>query len=299
MIGALWRWIRSQAGSLGLSVGLHVLLGALLVIGASFHGASPTEAPGRGEEHQPIKAVVVNSSDYEAAENSIKKAQEAKEAHASRLKAQAEQAEKARKEAEQQRAKAEHELAQLKQQKQSTASDVASQQAKLQNQSQQLQQLKDQADQMAKERKQYQSKIAELKKQAEQAQKAQAEEKARLAKAKKAAEEARKAQVQEQMQAEEEQQVKKARGNWEAAIVRKVSASWIRPPDTPQGLDCFVRITQLPSGEVVSAKMEQCNGNAVVVQSILTAVHKASPLPTPADPRAFSRIITFEFTPDQ
>jgi colicin import membrane protein len=292
VIGAAWRWIRSQPLALGLSVLLHVVIGALLIMGSSLHGASPQDMPGRGSEHQPIQAVVVNSADYEAAENSIKKAQAAKEAHASKLKAEAEQAQKARE-------KAEHELAQLKQQRQSTASDVASQQKKLQDQSKQLQQLKDQASKMAQERKAYQDRIAKLKAQAEQAQKAQAEEKARLDKAKKAAEAARKAQVQAQMQAEQEQAIKKARGNWVAAISRKVIANWIRPPSAQPGVDCFVKITQLPSGQVVSAKMEQCNGDSVVKQSIITAVLKASPLPTPEDPQAFSRQITFEFTPDQ
>ena len=288
----MWKWVRSQPLSLGLSVLLHVIIGALLILGTSLHGANIHDMPGRGNEHQPIQAVVVNASDYKAAEDSIKKARQAKEAHASELKRQAEQAEKARR-------KAEQELAQLKKQRQSTATDVASQQKKLQDQSQQLQNLKAQADKMAQERKDYQDKIAKLKAQAEQAQKAQAEEKARLEKAKKAAEAARKAQVQAQAQAEQEAAIKKARGNWEAAIIRKVSSNWIRPPNTPQGLDCYVNITLLPSGDVVSAKMGQCNGNSVVVQSILTAVRKASPLPTPEDPQAFSRQITFEFVPGQ
>jgi len=292
VIGAAWQWIRSQPLSVGLSVLLHVVIGALLIMGTSLHGANPHDMPGRGNEHQPIQAVVVNSTDYEAAEDSIKKAQQDKEAHASKLKAEAEQAQKARE-------KAERELTQLKKQRQSTASDVANQQKQLKDQSQQLQQLKDQALKMAQERKAYQDKIAKLKAQAEQAQKAQAAEKARLEKAKKEAEAARKAQVQAQMQAEQEAAIKKARGNWVAAIIHKVSSNWIRPPDTPQGLDCNVHITLLPSGDVVAAKMGQCNGSSVVVQSIITAVNKASPLPTPEDPQAFSRQITFEFVPGQ
>ena len=292
MIGAAWKWVRSQPLALGLSVLLHVVIGALLILGTSLHGANIHDMPGRGNEHQPIQAVVVNAADYKAAEDSLKKAQEARDAHASHLKAEAEQAEKARR-------KAERELAQLKKQRQSTASDVASQQKKLQDQSQQLQNLKAQADKMAQERKAYQDKIAKLKAQAEQAQKAQAAEKARLEKAKKAAEAARKAQVQAQAQAEQEQEIKKARGSWVAAIIRKVSSNWIRPPNTPQGLDCYVNITLLPSGDVVGAKMGQCNGNSVVIQSIITAVNKASPLPTPEDPQAFSRQLTFEFVPGQ
>jgi len=292
VIGSLLQWIRSQPMFLGLSVLLHVVIAALLILGTSLHGANPQDAPGRGNEHNPIQAVTVNESDYQAAEASIKKAQDAKEAHASQLKAEAENAEKAR-------AKAEHELAQLKQQKQSTASDVQNTQKQLASQSQQLQQLKDQADKMARQRKEYEQKIAQLKAEADKAKKAQADEKARLAKAQAAAEAARKSQVQAQMQAEQEAQMKKDRGNWEAAIMQRVTQNWIRPPNTPQGLDCSVQITQLPSGQVVNAVMKQCNGNSVVQQSILTAVRKASPLPTPDNPDVFSRTITFEFVPNQ
>ena len=289
---AVLHWIRGQGWPLGLAVVLHAAIAGLLVLGTSIHGANPQDAPGRGSEHQPIQAVVVKSSDYEAAESSIKKAQAAKEAHASQLKAEAERAKK-------QRAQAEHELAQLKQQKQSTASDVASTQKQLQSQSQELQQLKNQAAKVAQQRKEYEAKIARLKAEADKAQKAQAEEKAKLAKARAAAEAARKSQVQQQMQAEQEAQLKKDRGNWVAAITQRVTQSWIRPPNTPDGLDCYVKITQLPSGQVVNAVMEQCNGNSVIQQSILTAVRKASPLPTPDNPDVFLRQITFEFNPDQ
>jgi len=292
MIGAALDRIREQAGPLSLAVVLHVVLGGLLVLGTAIHGSNPQDAPGRGNEHQPIQAVVVNQADYQAAQSTIKKAQDAKEAHASQLKAEAESAEKAR-------AKAEHELARLKQQKQSTASDVQNTQKQLASQSQQLQQLKDQAAKVAEQRKQYEAKIAQLKADADKAKKAQAEEKARLAKAQAAAEAARKSQVQAQMQAEQEQQLKKDRGNWVAAIAQRVTSNWIRPPNTPQGLDCSVKITQLPSGQVVNAVMQQCNGDSVIQQSILTAVRKASPLPTPDNPDVFSRQITFEFAPDQ
>jgi colicin import membrane protein len=292
MIRAALEWMRAQAGPLGLSVVLHIALGALLVLGTVINGANPQDAPGRGSTHRPIQAVVVNASDYQAAESVIKQARQAREAHAKRLQAEAANAKKAR-------ARAEQELAQLRRQKQSTAMDVTHTQQQLASQSQQLQKLKSQAAKMAQERAAYQKNIARLKVDAEQAQKAQVEEKARLAKARAAAEAARKVQVQAQMQAEQERELSKDRGNWVAAIQRRIIANWIRPPNTLPGLDCFVTITQLPSGQVVNAVMQQCNGDAVTRQSIITAVRKASPLPTPANPAVFSRRITFEFAPDQ
>ena len=292
MIHASLAWIREQAGPLSLALVLHIVLGALLILGTSLHGARSNDAPGRGNEHQPIQAVVVNQADYKAAEAAVKQAQNAKLERVRRLQAEAAAARKAR-------ARVEQQLTQLKRQKQSTANDVSSVSKQLASQSQELRKLKAQAAQVAAQRKRYAEKIAKLKAEAAKAQKAQAAEKARLAKVRQAAEAARKAQLEAQMQAEQEQRVRKEQGNWMAAIRQRVIQSWIRPPSVQPGLDCYVKITLLPSGQVVHAKMGQCNGNAVIQQSIITAVLKASPLPIPQDPQAFSRNITFEFAPEQ
>lgn len=299
MISGLVRWVRANAGPLTLAVLLHVVVGALLVLSTGFNAANPHDMPGPGSQHEPIQAVVVKNSDYEAAQASIKKAQQARQEQVERLRHQAATAQR-------QRQRAEHELAQLRQKKQAEATEATQQQKKLQQQQQQLHQLSDQAKQVAEQRKHVQAQLAELKKQAAAAEKARAAEAARLKKiqdqteqAKKAAAAARKAQLQQQMDAEQQQQMSKARGNWVAAIQQKVMQSWIKPPDTPVGLDCFIKITQLPSGQVVGAQMQKCNGNQAVQQSIITAIYKASPLPTPGDPDVFQRVIVFEFVPDQ
>ena len=95
MIRAVLEWIRAQAGPLSLSVVMHIALGALLVLGTVINGANPQDAPGRGSAHRPIQAVVVNASDYQAAESVIKQARQAREAHAKRLQAEAANAKKA------------------------------------------------------------------------------------------------------------------------------------------------------------------------------------------------------------
>jgi len=292
-------WARANAGPLTLAVLLHAVIGGVLVLSSGVSSATPQDMPGPGEQHEPIQAVVVKNSDYEAAQASIRKAQQARQRQVERLKRQAEQARKARE-------RTQHELQQLRRKKQTAASEAAQQQKKLQTQQQQLQQLNSQAQDVARKRKQVQAQLEKLKKESAEAEKKRAAEQAHLKKvreqaeqAKKAAAEARKEQMQQQMATEQQQQLDKARGNWVAAIRQKVTQSWIRPPDTPSGLDCRVKITQSPDGHVEGAAMQSCNGGPAVQQSIITAVYKASPLPTPDNPDVFSRVIVFEFAPDQ
>lgn len=80
-----------------------------------------------------------------------------------------------------------------------------------------------------------------------------------------------------------------------AAIQSKVQRNWIRPATAPDDLVCSVRVRQLPSGEVLSAQVINCNGNDAVVRSVEAAVRKASPLPLPTNPLLFSRDMRLNF----
>ena len=50
-----------------------------------------------------------------------------------------------------------------------------------------------------------------------------------------------------------------------------------------------LHVTQAPGGTVLDVRLGSCNGDAAVRESITNAVFRASPLPAPADPRAFER----------
>jgi len=80
-------------------------------------------------------------------------------------------------------------------------------------------------------------------------------------------------------------------------IQQKVERNWVRPPTAAAGIECIVNVRQLPGGEVVSVTIGSCNGDAVVRRSIEAAVHRASPLPSPADPSVFNRNLQLEFRP--
>jgi len=82
------------------------------------------------------------------------------------------------------------------------------------------------------------------------------------------------------------------------AIQQRISRNWVKPPTATAGIECVVNIRQLPGGEVVSVNIGVCNGDSVVRRSIEAAVHRASPLPAPADPSVFDRDIRLTFRPE-
>jgi colicin import membrane protein len=57
-------------------------------------------------------------------------------------------------------------------------------------------------------------------------------------------------------------------------------------------------VTQIPGGAVVGATLGTCNGDDAVRQSIVSAVLRSSPLPTPPDPSLFERNLVIEFVPE-
>ena len=84
-----------------------------------------------------------------------------------------------------------------------------------------------------------------------------------------------------------------------ARLQAQVIRAWRKPPSAVPGTDCRVEVTQSPGGEVLSATVTQCNGDAAVRESIESALLRASPLPAPPDPALFHRGVTFEFKPDE
>jgi colicin import membrane protein len=90
-----------------------------------------------------------------------------------------------------------------------------------------------------------------------------------------------------------------ARAQYIARLSSRIQNAWIKPPSARAGLDCVVNITQIAGGEVTSAHVSQCNGDAAARQSIENAVYRASPLPAPPDPALFERNLVIHFHPDE
>ena len=86
--------------------------------------------------------------------------------------------------------------------------------------------------------------------------------------------------------------------SWLSQITARIQHAWLRPPSARQGIQCVLHITQAPGGVVVSARIESCNGDQAVRESIEAAAYRASPLPPPPDPALFERDLEVTFRPD-
>ena len=83
---------------------------------------------------------------------------------------------------------------------------------------------------------------------------------------------------------------------YQFAIAQKVRRNWAVPASAGPETKCSVRVTQLPTGEVVGVNIISCNGDAAVLRSVEAAIRLASPLPKPADPDLFDRNLTLNLT---
>ncbi len=83
---------------------------------------------------------------------------------------------------------------------------------------------------------------------------------------------------------------------YQMAIQQDVWRNWNQPATAPDDLECLVAVRQLANGEVVSVRVVECNGDDVVVRSIVAAVNRASPLPLPSNPILFLADFQFRFT---
>jgi colicin import membrane protein len=86
--------------------------------------------------------------------------------------------------------------------------------------------------------------------------------------------------------------------SWLSQITARIQHAWLRPPSARSGIQCVLHITQAPGGAVLSAKIESCNGDQAVRESIEAAAYRASPLPPPPDPSLFEGDLEVTFRPD-
>ena len=86
---------------------------------------------------------------------------------------------------------------------------------------------------------------------------------------------------------------------YQFALQQKIMRNWAAPASALPGIECVIDVKQLRGGEVVSATVGRCNGDAAVRRSIEAAVHKASPLPAPGDPNLFQRDLRITFKPEE
>jgi colicin import membrane protein len=86
---------------------------------------------------------------------------------------------------------------------------------------------------------------------------------------------------------------------YKAQLEDAIKDEWNRPLSARPGIVCFVEVVQLPTGDVMSARVTSCNGDDAVRRSIEQAVRDASPLPEAPDPTLFQRVVNVRFKPDE
>ncbi len=279
----MWKAIRENPRAVFYAVLMHLVLLALLVIGLDW--TPKATAPGSSK---PIQAELVEKDPLKVIE------ERKREAERKRL---AEQEAQRKAEQEAQR-KAEQE-AQRKAEAEAKAKAEA--EAKKKAEAAAKRKAEEAAKKKAAAEAEQQRKAAEAKKKAaaEAKKKAEAEAKAKAEAEAKARAEAEAA-LQAQLQAEQEQaRAKSALAEYIPYIQDKVQRNWLRPPGSPQGLACLVKVRLIPGGEVASVNVIRSSGDPVFDRSVESAVLKASPLPLPGDAALFThfREINFNFDP--
>jgi colicin import membrane protein len=180
---------------------------------------------------------------------------------------------------------------------------LKAQQQKKQEEKQQLEEnITDLKKKQESAQQQMNQQIADMQKQAQDEQdrvaKLKAEDDALSQKKKTADTAARRRQLQDEIAGEEKNRDARLSSllqQWRALITQKIHNNWNKPPSAPDNLNCMVVVTQVPGGTVTNVQVPTCNGDDAVVQSIITAVYRSSPLPAPPDPSLFDRSLNITF----
>jgi colicin import membrane protein len=121
------------------------------------------------------------------------------------------------------------------------------------------------------------------------------EEEKRLAMHKQVADEERRLQQQQQARAAAARD--KALASYSDKIRAKIRGNIVLPPDLKGNPKAEFDVVQLPSGEVISARLVKGSGHAGYDAAVERAILKSSPLPRPDDPSLFERSLRLTFCP--
>ena len=277
-------FVQEYSGGLTISVVGHAVL--LLMFGFNLITMSFKEAP---PVQLAIEATVVDMG-------AVRKKQEEEKRRQLELdrQKQAAEAERRKKVEAKEREQEQQRVAEQKRKQEVEQKRIAEQKRKAETEKKKVAEQKRKAEAEAEKKK-----VAEQKRKAEAARVA-AEKKREAAERRR--EEERQRQFQSEIEAEEQRLAAISSGKMQqylSAIGARVARNWVRPASAKPGIECIVRVTQIPGGEVVNVRVESCNGDAAVVRSVEAAVYKASPLPPPPDPTLFDRNLRFAFKPEE
>jgi colicin import membrane protein len=150
-----------------------------------------------------------------------------------------------------------------------------------------LRELRRRREEAQREREAQERRLAEL-----------AEQREREEQQRRAAEEAERLRLAREQAAAEERRGS-LREEYVATIRELVRRNWLRPPTTRPGVECRVRVVQIPSGVIIDqAIASPCNADTATRESILSAVQRTEQLPYEGYQEVFEREIVFNFRYD-
>jgi colicin import membrane protein len=91
----------------------------------------------------------------------------------------------------------------------------------------------------------------------------------------------------------------KALATYGDRIRAKIRGNIVLPPDLRGNPSAIFEVTQLPSGEVITARRVRSSGHAGYDAAVERAILKSSPLPRPDDPSLFERTLKLTFCPQE
>ena len=80
-------------------------------------------------------------------------------------------------------------------------------------------------------------------------------------------------------------------------VRNKIRANIVLPPDIKGNPEALFLVTQLPTGEVLQARLVISSGHTAYDEAVLRAILKSSPLPRPDSPGLFERELKLTFRP--
>jgi len=89
----------------------------------------------------------------------------------------------------------------------------------------------------------------------------------------------------------------KALNEYISRIQAKVRGNWLLPQDIRGNPEAVFLVVQLPSGDVLTARLVKSSGNPAYDTAVERAILRSSPLPLPASKELFSRELKLTFRP--
>jgi colicin import membrane protein len=84
---------------------------------------------------------------------------------------------------------------------------------------------------------------------------------------------------------------------WIDKVREKIRGYIVLPPDIRGNPEALVLVTQLPSGDVLNAKLVISSGHRAYDDAVMRAILKSSPLPKPDSAALFERELKLTFRP--